>query len=407
MHHISHHVTALTLAAAVCCNAYVSGDSAPGGQSAQDASRAIRLPVVPYNYSEISLPKYVRQAAKRFDNTPRDNPITDAGATLGRVLFYDKTLSANGTTSCATCHKQAIAFTDDRKLSVGFEGIEVTRNSMSLINARYYRRGRFFWDERAPTLEDQVLMPIENEVEMGHTLNTLTTQLQSDPLYPSLFKSAFGSDEVTQDRIAKALAQFVRSIVSFRSKYDIGREQVESPLDPFPNFTAQENLGKQQFFGRANCASCHLADTAIPRDGLRQSSFFFVDQPVVNGIDSDTDGADAGVGKHTGRSSDVGRFKVSSLRNVELTGPYMHDGRFITLDSVIEHYNWSVRPHPNLDERLADFAANGLALPEVPKVALTVFLTTLTDHSLLQDPRYSDPFVDPPDSRHQQRQDAR
>ena len=396
---LSHPVATLALVAAVYCNADVSGGSEPDGQVHQEANRAIRLPVTPYNYSEISLPEHVRAAAERFDNTPSDNPITDAGATLGRVLFYDRTLSANGTTSCATCHKQALAFTDDRKLSVGFEGIEVTRNSMSLINARYYRRGRFFWDERAATLEDQVLMPIENAVEMGHTLNKLTTQLQSDPLYPALFDSAFGSEQVTQDRIAKALAQFVRSIVSFRSKYDAGRVKVESPLDPFPNFTAQENLGKQQFFGRANCASCHLADTANPPEGIRQSAFFFVDQPAVNGIDSETDTADAGVGEHTGRGSDVGRFKVPSLRNVELTGPYMHDGRFITLDSVIEHYNWSVRPHPNLDERLADFAANGLALPEVPKVALTAFLATLTDHSLLQDPKFSDPFVGPPQVR--------
>ena len=394
---LSRQVAATTLIAAVCCNAAVSGESEPGGQSTQNAIRAIRLPKIPYKYSGVSLPKHVREVVARFDNTPSDNPITDAGATLGRVLFYDKTLSANGTTSCATCHKQALAFTDDRKLSVGFKGIEVTRNSMSLINSRYYRRGRFFWDERAATLEAQVLMPIENEVEMGHSLNKLTSQLQSDPLYPALFNSAFGSDEVTPDRIAKALAQFVRSIVSFRSKYDIGRAQVQSPLDPFPNFTAQENLGKQQFFGRANCASCHLADTATPRGEVGQSAFFFVDQPVVNGIDSDTDNADGGVGELTGRSIDVGRFKVPSLRNVELTGPYMHDGRFITLDAVIEHYNWSVRPHPNLDERLADFAANGLALPEVPKVALTVFLSTLTDHSLLQDPKYSDPFVDRPD----------
>ncbi len=267
---------------------------------------------------------------------------------------------------------------------------------MSLINSRFYARGRFFWDERAATLEDQVLMPIENDIEMGHELTALTAQLQSDPLYPALFKSAFGSERVTADRMAKALAQFVRSIVSLRSKYDVGREQVDSPLDPFPNFTEQENLGKQQFFGRGNCASCHLADPTMPPRSSRQSAFFFVDQPVANGIDSESSLADIGVGKHTGRPSDVGRFKVPSLRNVELTGPYMHDGRFVTLDSVIEHYNWSVRPHPNLDHRLADFAANGLALPEVQKVALTVFLTTLTDHALRRDPKYSDPFVDQP-----------
>lgn len=359
------------------------------------ATRNLRLPPQPFHYAAIDLPKHFREAGERFDNTPSENPISDHGATLGRVLFYDKSLSANESTSCASCHKQELAFTDDRKFSVGFDGRPVTRNSMSLINARYYRGGRFFWDERADSLETQVLMPIENEVEMGHQLDRLVPQLQSDPIYPPLFRAAFGSEKITPERIAKGLAQFVRSIVSYRSKYDVGRAQVDSPLEPFPNFSEQENLGKEQFFGRAQCASCHLADTPHADDHIAQSAFFYVDKPVVNGIDSDTTDVDTGVAEISGRDSDSGRFKAPSLRNVEVTAPYMHDGRFRTLDQVLEHYNWSVRPHPNLDVRLEDFAANGMALPEVEKVSLGVFLMTLTDRALLEDPRYADPFVQP------------
>ncbi len=244
---------------------------------------------------------------------------------------------------------------------------------MSLINLRYYPRGRFFWDERAESLEAQVLMPIENPVEMGHRFDDLLPQLQTDPLYEPLFRSAFGDPEVTKHRISNALAQFIRSIVSVRSRYDVGRSQVDSVLDPFPNFTSQENYGKEQFFGRAKCADCHLpdgdsSDESRGENRGRQSAFFQLAEPTVNGIDNHSPEVDGGVGEQTGRVSDFGRFKASSLRNVELTAPYMHDGRFSTLDQVIEHYNWSVRPHQNLDPLLEDFAANGLALPEVEKV---------------------------------------
>jgi cytochrome c peroxidase len=360
--------------------------------TAKSIDRVINLPAQPYDYSSTKLPAHFAAAAARFDNTPQGNRITDDGATLGRVLFYDRKLSRNGTTSCATCHRQEFAFAEDRRVSVGFDGKPVSRNSMSLINLRFYPRGRMFWDERAESLEQQVLMPIENELEMGHQLGLLTEQLQSDPIYPPLFVRAFGDAHVTAKRISRALAQFVRSIVSSRSPYDIGRAQVESVHDPFPNFSEQENYGKQMFLGRGNCASCHLEDTDS-NGSVGQSAFFFVAAPVVNGIDSDEQDVDVGVAGYTRQAGDRGRFKVSSLRNIELTGPYMHDGRFHTLDQVVEHYNWSVRPHPNLDDRLAEFAANGMALPEREKVALTTFLLTLTDRELLKDPKFSDPFA--------------
>lgn len=361
--------------------------------------RQLRLPETPFNYANAHVPSLYQDAAEQFDNTPTKNPITDAGATLGRVLFYDTSLSANGTTSCASCHQQKHAFTDPRPLSIGFDGKEVPRNSMSLVNVRYAPGGRMFWDERAATLEQQVLMPIENKVEMGHDLSRLVPQLQQDPLYPPLFEQAFDDQQVTRDRIGRALAQFVRAIVSFGSRYDIGRQQVKSPLDPFPNFTAEENYGKAQFFGRGNCATCHLEQRrSQPSSGddvtaITQSAFFYLQQPTVNGVDSADGDDDRGVAEYTDKPSDRGRFKVPSLRNVEVTGPYMHDGRFHTIHQVIEHYNWSVRPHPNLDPRLEDFAANGMALPEVEKNALVKFLMTLTDRELLSDPRFSNPFA--------------
>ncbi|MCP4945570.1 MAG: cytochrome-c peroxidase [Planctomycetaceae bacterium] len=369
------------------------GQIADLASAAPASTRQLALPATPYRYADQPLPRHVKEVANLFDNTPESNPITDEGATLGRVLFYDPNLSANGSTSCSSCHSQQTAFTDERRFSKGFEGRAVDRNSMSLVNLRYYRPGKFFWDERAGSLEDQVLMPIENPIEMGHELTALVSQLQSDTIYPPLFRDAFGTSEVTKERLSLALAQFIRSMVSVNSRFDQGRAAVASVLDPFPNFSEQENYGKQQFFGRARCSECHLPETEGKSGAARQSAFFQLEGPLVNGIDSDSDQVDGGVGAFTLKESEWGRFKSTSLRNVVLTAPYMHDGRFRTLDQVIEHYNWSVKPHRNLDHRLEDFAANGLALPEVEKVALAAFLGTLTDQTFLTDPKFSDPFT--------------
>ena len=347
--------------------------------------------IIPDRFPAVSnpqIPAYARAAAARADNTPADNPITDAGAFLGRALFYDTALSRDGNVSCASCHQQSLAFTDGRRVSVGHDGREVVRNSMPLVNLRYQATGAFFWDHRAETLEDQVLEPIRHPAEMGHTISTLVGQLQSDPVYRDLFAAAFGTPEVTRDRVAKSLAQFLRSIVSFGTRYDIGRDQVAGVLDPFPNYTALENEGKQIFFD-FKCADCHLPDI----NGGPQTAFFQTVELLNNGIDIDDDAADPGRGGVTGKKTDNGRFKSSSLRNIDQTGPYMHDGRFVTVNSVIEHYNWSVKPVENLDPRLSEFTVNGMALPETKKTALESFLSTLTDHDLLEDPRFADPWV--------------
>jgi cytochrome c peroxidase len=401
--------TSLSFVAVICLSAFAACESTPDGTTdvttgnppPAETPPELDLPSTPYNYADLDLPAhYTTDFALDRDNTPSDNPVTDHGATLGRVLFHDKTLSANGTVACASCHAQEHGFTDPAKFSVGFEGGHTGRNSMSLIDARYYRNGRFFWDERAATLEDQVLMPIQNEVEMGLTLGELVARVESKSYYAPLFTNAFGSPEVSSERISKALAQFVRSIVSYRSRFDEGLAAAGLVGSPFPNFTAQENQGKALFLGPATgCAACHLdSGPPPPPPGPRPNqAFFFIDVATNNGLDADTS-EDNGAGDITMFPPDDGRFKSPSLRNVALTAPYMHDGRFATLAEVVEHYNSGVQAHPNLDPRLRVPGSNPpeprrLDLSDDDKAALVAFLDTLTDAALVADPKYSSPFL--------------
>ena len=342
---------------------------------------ALRLPTTSYNYAAPILPlSFTVNPILAQDNTPLTNLTTDAGATLGRVLFYDKRLSTNQTVSCSSCHQQAHGFSDPRKFSVGFNGGLTGRNSMGLSHARWYQRRHFFWDERANTLEDQVLQPIQNAVEMGMTLDLLTTRLAAEPFYTNLFTRTFGSPAITSDRISRSLAQFVRSIVATRSKYDTGVS------NNFANFTQQENQGRQLFNGPGGCAACHGTDNFVPGPALNNNGLEF---PYV----------DLGVGGITGNPADNGKFKVPSLRNIELTAPYMHDGRFATLEEVVEFYNSGVVDNPNLSPPLRNPPGTPnagqprrLNLTAQQKAALVAFLKTLTDPNLATDEKYSDPF---------------
>jgi cytochrome c peroxidase len=356
----------------------------------------LNLPGTPFNYASLNLPAHFTQdgpgplptSINGTDNTPADNPITDNGATLGRVLFYDKKLSANGTIACASCHKQDKGFSDEETLSIGFDGGLTGRHSMTLINARYYQRGRFFWDERAATLEEQVLMPFQDPVEMGMTLDEVVSTVKQQDYYPALFENAFGSTEITSEAIAKALAQFVRSIVSYSSKYDEGRASARAPGAPFSNFTAEENLGKDLFFqtipnGGGACFGCHTTEAFISANP----------GPQNNGLDAvSTD--DRGAGDVFNNPIFVGRFKTTSLRNIELTAPYMHDGRFSTLEEVVEHYNSGIQAHPTLSPALTDENGDPVRLnfTEEEKQALVAFLKTLTDESIATEEKWSDPF---------------
>ncbi len=337
--------------------------------------------------------------AVSHDNTPSDNPVADAGATLGRVLFYDRKISANSTVACASCHLQEFGLSDPRALSAGFAGGLTRRNSMSLANARFYRSGKFFWDERAETLEEQVLMPFQDPVAMGLTLEGVVGIVQAQPYYLALFQDAFGSPAIDADRIAKALAQFVRSIVSTTSRYDAARGQVESPRETFPNFTAQENRGKAIFMtggggGRPRCVRCHQSEAFVGSAPRGRNTV--TTGSTNNGLDAvSTD--DLGVAETTMNSADTGKFKVPSLRNVAVTAPYMHDGRFATLDEVVEHYSTGIQNHPNLHPVLRQRGGSPerFAFSVGESADLVAFLRTMTDDALLSDEKFSDPFVDP------------
>ena len=346
-------------------------------QAVPSTARTLQLPEVPYRYSLLNLPSHFNvPVAVRFDNTPADNPVSDLGATLGRVLFYDTRLSANNTISCGSCHVQSHAFVDPNRFSKGFKGGLTDRHAMNLVNLRYHPRARFFWDERSGNLEAMVLLPVQNSLEMGQDLLKLPGILAREPRYAELFRQAFGDAEITTDRIALALAQFLRSMVSHQSKYDEGRAGPLSVKDDFANFTLEENRGKALFL--RNCALCHLPD---------QDAHFVMTEPVNTGLDENTQRTDGGVGDITLKPADLGRFKSPSLRNVEVTGPYMHDGRLATLEAVIDHYSSGGKNHPNKDVRVQP-----MHFTNSEKAALIAFLKTLTDQEFLTDPKFSDPF---------------
>jgi cytochrome c peroxidase len=348
-------------------------------------SAMLNLPESPLSYTGFNLPAhFLAPPVASTDNTPvNTNPVTNDGATLGRVLFYDKTLSLNNTIACASCHKQANSFAEPIQFSKGFLGGLTDRNSMSLANARYYVNGKFFWDERAVTLEDQTLMPIQHPVEMGMTLDSLEKKLGAKDYYQVLFRKAFGDENITRDRVSKALAQFIRAMVSYQSRYDDALTALGHPPAPnedLPGFSQQENQGLRVF--TANCAGpCHNTELQT--------------MPVARNNGLDLVYTDNGVGKITGRDIDNGKFKSPSLRNVMLTAPYMHDGRFLTIEQVLEHYSTGIKNHPNLDNRLRDPAtgeARPLNLTQQQKNAIVAFLNTLTDTKFTTDIKYSDPF---------------
>jgi cytochrome c peroxidase len=347
-------------------------------------SKNLNIPEIPFNYSKPILPSFLlNQFVTIQNNTPNSNPITDWGATLGRILFYDKNLSINHTIACATCHSQQFGFTDTAQFSMGFLGAKTSKHSMALANATYYANGRFFWDERAASLEAQVLQPLQDSVEMGMTLPQVVKRLQSQKYYPILFKKAFADTTITTTNIAKALSQFVRSMISYTSKYDQGRAQVANRTDIFPNYTTQENEGKTIFMSHAKiaCFSCHNTDA------------FITDNPRNNGLSSNN--KELGIAIHTKQLSDVGKFKSSSLKNVALRKRFMHDGSIGSLVDVIEHYNSGIVMSPTLDVHLMNgnrTAPLQMKLTQSQKDALLAFLNTLTDQKMLLEEKFSNPF---------------
>lgn len=337
-----------------------------------------KLPAASLLYSDaaVPLPAHFRVnvdgvSATTTDNTPLDNPTTNAGATLGRVLFYDTRLSANDAESCASCHVQSTGFSDVPQRSVGFAGGLTNRHSIGLSNARFYKPGRFFWDERAATLEAQVLMPVQDATEMGMTLGPLVTKLSVTSYYPALFNAAFGSTAITTDRIARALAQFTRSFVSSGSRYD--KAFSATGVANFASVFNAEEIAGEQLFRSVGCVACHSTVAHVADS--------------VHNIGLDATATDLGAGG--------GAFKAPSLRNVAVRPRYMHDGRFTSLDQVVDFFDSGVKANPTLDARLKN--ANGtprqLGLTTVQKLALVAYLKTLTDSTFLTDARFSNPFV--------------
>lgn len=346
------------------------------------------------NYANQNIPNYIRK-----DNSGT-NPITNEKALLGRVLFYDKNLSIDNTISCASCHQQAFAFSDPTLASQGVQGGLTARHSMRLINTRFANESKFFWDERAATLEAQVTMPIQDHAEMGFSglngrpnLPALLTKLNEIGYYRELVQLAFGSSEITESRIQESLANFIRSIQSFDSKYDVGRAQVGNDGAPFPNFTAQENLGKQLFLappvfdgtgtriaGGVGCQGCHQAPEFDIDPSSRNNGII---RPLSQGA-----------------GQELFITRAPTLRDVVnptggSNGPFMHSGNLITLQNAVGHYN-NIPAQPgntNLDPRLAP-GGNGqkLNLTGAEISAIVSFLQTLSGKDVYTNEKWGDPF---------------
>jgi len=323
---------------------------------------------------------------------PDENPLTVESVELGRRLFYDPRLSANGAVSCSTCHIQRLAFTDGRARSVGVSGKPLAFNSMTLANLMWGPQ-HFFWNGRADTLEDQAMVPIQHADEMAQDTGRLVAELSADAAYRAMFETAYG--EVSAKAVARALASFERTLISSHSRYDqfLRGEVVLSP---------DEELGRKLFMAHpdvkvslrgANCIDCHsqfvTAGFTARYDGFSN-----------NGLD-DEEHLQPGLQAVTGNPKHRGLFKVPSLRNVELTAPYMHDGRFQTLEDVLDHYDSGVKYSSTLSSLIVEAdnrgeAASGrisLHLTAGEKAAIIAFLRTLTDRDFVTAERFSDPFA--------------
>jgi cytochrome c peroxidase len=313
---------------------------------------------------------------------PEDNPFTEEAVELGRHLFWEKRLSRNNTVSCGSCHFPSAAFADDLPKSVGLYGDLTRRNSMPLINMAW--NTDFFWDGRAETLEEQLLEPIENPIEMDLTWREAVERIGSDAEYQEMFTAAFGTPCVDSVRITYAMAQFIRTMISANSRFDrarYGPEQLslseQQGLDLFLNEGGDPNI----FQGGQNggdCFHCHGGSLTL-----------FTDQQFHNnGLDSVF--TDLGRAEVNGSPFSEGQFKTPTLRNIALTAPYMHDGRFETLHEVIEHYNSGGHPSPTIDP-LMKFQGVGLGLSEQDINDLVAFLETLTDEDFINNPDFQDP----------------
>ena len=360
------------------------GSSAPPTPTAVETTLNLDLQNLA-NYAAPALPLYYDASVLATDNTPGTDPVDDKIATLGRVLFYDTKLSVNNAISCAGCHLQAQGFGDVNRFSLGFSGAAFTdAHAMRLGNLRFFKSGRMFWNQRAASVEEQASQPIQHPVEMGFDstaggLSALFTKMRTLPYYTELFTFAFGDATITEARLQRALAQFQRAMVSVNSKWDSAYASVYNPALPdkglglpLAGLSAQEDRGRALFMlspqqGGMGCAACHVPPSFALAAG-------------VGGI-----GLDAG---------ETTIFKAPSLKNVGLGSAFMHDGRFSTLEQVVDHYAGGVQAGPALDPSLLGPGGTPrqFNLSVAEKAGLVAFMRSLTDPVFTTDAKFSNPF---------------
>lgn len=313
---------------------------------------------------------------------PSDNNLTQAKVQLGRMLFYETALSKDDSQACADCHRQEHAFSDTTKFSIGVQNLPGKRQAMSVVNMAW-NSNEFFWDGRAHLLRDQSILPIQDELEMNEMLENVVTKLKAREEYKNQFIRAFGDDAITDERMALAMEAFMFTIVSYSSKYDkflAGEaELTESEERGRILFETEYNPFFPEFSG-ADCQHCH------------GGANFENDLYMNNGLDANNEMEDDGRMTVTEDTADKAKFKVATLRNIAVTPPYMHDGRFQTLEEVVDHYNEGVRSSSTVDPAIENTRETGLFLTDEDKVDLVNFLKTLTDEEMLTKADFSSPF---------------
>lgn len=304
---------------------------------------------------------------------PIDNAQTVEGIALGKKLFFDPILSSDNSQACADCHEPENAFSDSDRFSDGVNGIRGERNSMPIFNLAWNYDEKFFWDGSSFSLEHQAFVPVSDPIEMNSSWAQLETELQQHPEYPKLFQEAFGTSKIDSTMVTKALAQFERTLISSNSKFD-------KFLLSEATLTPEELNGFNVFMdeARGDCFHCHGSD----KNPLWTDNMFH-----NNGLDAVI--TDLGLGEVTGDPADNGKFKSPSLRNLAFTAPYMHDGRFETLDEVINHYSEGLKNSPTIDPLMKKVAQGGVQLSSQDKADLKAFLLTLSDFEFISNPNFS------------------
>lgn len=332
--------------------------------------------IVPTNF-DLKLPPIIAQYLPPME-VPIDNPLTVEGVALGRKLFYETRLSADNTQACATCHAPTSGFTDPDQFSVGIDGLEGNRNSMPIVNLGWAKK--LFWDGRSNSLEDQAFGPVVNPIEMHNTWGNAVLKLQADELYPGLFNNAFGTTSIDSILVVKAIAQFERTMISGNAPFDRYLRGEETGM------TEQEELEVYQGFSlfmdetKGDCFHCH-GDSFMP---LWTDNLFH-----NNGLDAVF--TDNGLGLVTKNVNDNGKFKTPTLRNLKYTAPYMHDGRFTTLDEVVNHYSFGLQNSATIDPLMKSVVDGGIALSPIEKSLLIKFLESLSDESYITNPDFQKP----------------